>query len=264
MAMSPVAEMFISSYGWRDSYIIMGLMVLTTCIICSLLLQHDPYRKGLMPDGEHREPVESDFALRGLTFRTAVQTWKFWLTCIIFATYFFCIQIVLVHVVPYATDIGISPESAALILTVAGGSSIIGRLLMGFTCDRYGSKAAVIACFGVFVVSFIMLLWAEELWFLYLFAFVYGISHGGFIAIISPLIADLFGTRSHGILLGVAVFCGTVGGAIGPLLAGYVFDVTASYRWAFIIMLAVSFAGLVLGSLLKPARRNHAGESFTA
>jgi MFS family permease len=69
---------------------------------------------------------------------------------------------------------------------------------------------------------------------LYLFAAVYGFTHGGFFTVISPIVAEYFGLRSHGLLFGIAVFAGTVGGFIGPyFFSGYIFDITASYRLAF-------------------------------
>ena len=93
---------------------------------------------------------------------------------------------------------------------------------------------------------------ADKLWMLYLFAAVYGFSHGGFFTLISPLIAGLFGTRSQGSLLGIVIFSGTLGGSIGMTLSGYIFDVTGSYRIAFIILLGLVIFGLVNMLLIRP------------
>ena len=87
---------------------------------------------------------------------------------------------------------------------------------------------------------------------LYLFAVIYGVAHGGFFALISPTVAELFGTGSHGVLLGIAFFSGTIGGAIGPLLAGHIFDITSSYQLIFLICTAMSVIGTILTSLLTP------------
>jgi MFS family permease len=88
---------------------------------------------------------------------------------------------------------------------------------------------------------------------LYLFAAVYGLAHGGFFTVISPIVAEFFGIGSHGVLFGVVGFSGTVGGAIGPFLAGHIFDITSSYQLVFFILTGVSVAGLILISLLRPA-----------
>ena len=101
---------------------------------------------------------------------------------------------------------------------------------------------------------------ANELWMLYLFAAVYGFSHGGFFTLISPLIAGLFGTRSQGSILGIVIFSGTVGGSIGMTLSGYIFDVTGSYTIAFILLLGLVILGLVNMLLIKPITKGTAND----
>jgi MFS family permease len=71
---------------------------------------------------------------------------------------------------------------------------------------------------------------------------------------VSPLLAELFGTGSHGLLYGIVLFSGTLGGASGPLLGGYIFDKTSSYQILFVLLTALAAVGLVLMTLLKPIR----------
>ena len=81
----------------------------------------------------------------------------------------------------------------------------------------------------------------------------YGLSHGGLFTIVAPTIAEYFGTRAVGAIFGAIVFFGTVGGAIGPILAGRIFDDTGSYAAAFLTLAGMAAAGLVLVlSLPKP------------
>ena len=87
---------------------------------------------------------------------------------------------------------------------------------------------------------------------LYLFSAVYGFCHGGFFALISPMVADLFGITSHGVIYGIVIFSGTIGGAIGPILAGYIFDITASYQLDFLFLLAFAILGLILITMIRP------------
>jgi len=69
------------------------------------------------------------------------------------------------------------------------------------------------------------------------------------------MVAELFGTRSQGAIFGTVALSGTIGGAIGPLLAGWLFDINGSYQLAFLLCTALSIIALVLASLLKqPAR----------
>ncbi len=87
---------------------------------------------------------------------------------------------------------------------------------------------------------------------LYLFAVVYGFAHGGFFVLMSPWIAELCGLRSHGAIFGIVLFGGTIGGAIGAVLSGYIFDVTASYQLASLVCAILGVIGLILTLLLKP------------
>jgi len=102
------------------------------------------------------------------------------------------------------------------------------------------------------MASFFWLLVIRELWMFYLFAVVYGFAHGGFFVLISPMTAGLFGTRAHGVIFGIVYLAGTLGGAAGPWLAGYIFDITQSYQIVFWILLILSAVGLLLISTVKP------------
>ena len=87
---------------------------------------------------------------------------------------------------------------------------------------------------------------------LYLFAAVFGFGYGGVSALMSPTVAEVFGLRSHGVILGVITFLATAGCAIGAVMAGSVFDITGSYQVAFLICVALSIIGIILSALLRP------------
>ena len=86
---------------------------------------------------------------------------------------------------------------------------------------------------------------------LFLFAPVYGISHGGFFVIASPSVANYFGTRFHGVLFGTVLFFGALGGTLGPVIIGRLFDVYRSYDHAFALLIAFTFFGFMLTLRLK-------------
>jgi MFS family permease len=95
-------------------------------------------------------------------------------------------------------------------------------------------------------------------WMLYTFAPVYGFAHGGSFAIVSPLVAELFGIKSHASNLGLLFFIGMSGGALGPIITGRIYDVSHSYHSAFVIMLAAAATGLVLALTLRPVASGRA------
>jgi MFS family permease len=152
----------------------------------------------------------------------------------------------MLHIAPHAMDMGIPATTAAGIVSTIAGASMVGRLFIGFVADRAGYRNCMIGCIMVLISTFLWLQVADELWMLYLFAVFYGMGHGGHFTLISPLVAEHFGIRSHGVLFGIVLFAGTFGGAVGPILAGHLFDITGSYSSAFWICAAVGSVGLGL------------------
>ena len=251
--MPPIANWLISGYGWRTSYFIIGIIALALVILVAQFLRRDPAQMGQLPDGEEKVNIGClNSADGGFSFQKAIHTRQFWMLCVIFLVVAFCVEAIIVHIVPHATDLGISAVSAANILAVIGGVSIIGRFVMGSAGDKAGNRLAIIVCFLILFVSLLWMLVAKESWMLYLFACVYGFAHGGFFAVISPWVAELFGLSSHGVILGAVFFSTTIGGAIGPVLAGHIFDVTSSYQLAFLVFTVICIVGFILTLLLKP------------
>ena len=250
----PVANWLISEYDWRTSYMVMGIASIIVIVIAAQFLKRDPSQVGQLPYGQEEEKVKgTNPASIGLSLKEAIRTRSFWIFALAMASFGFCLFVIMVHIVPYATDIGISATKAASILAVIGASGIVGRVSFGGLSDRLGNKRTFIICFVLVAITLILLMIAKELWLFYLFAAVFGLAYGGWATVMAPLVADLFGLRSHGVILGSATFGATIGGAIGPIVAGSIFDVTGSYQLAFIISIILSIIGLVAATSLKPA-----------
>jgi len=253
LAIPLVASMLITAYGWRISYAFIGGVVLLSLVSIAQLLERDPGRKGLLPDrGKASSGEIPSGESEGLSLRETLRTRQFWIICAANLTVVFCIMTIMVHIVPHARDMRVSVAGAAGILSTIGGVSTIGRFMTGFAADRFGSKKTMIACFVLLLSALLWLQAAEALWMIYLFAVVYGTAHGGFFTAISLIVAEFFGIKAHGVLFGIAAFCGTVGGSIGPFVAGYIFDITAGYALAFLLCALVSAIGLALMTRLKP------------
>ncbi|MBI4186919.1 MAG: MFS transporter [Chloroflexi bacterium] len=249
----PVSNLLVSAYGWRTSYIIIGIVTLIVVMAAAQFVRRDPGRMGLQPDGESGAvAADLDLQARGFPFRSAVRTRQLWQLCGIFYCLFLLAYTIPVHMVIYATGLGISSTSAANILTVAGASTISG-VIMGLTIDRLGNKRALIITSLLFVLSLAWLLAARELWMLYLFAVVFGFGFGCLWVLETPAVAELFGLRSHGAITGFIYFVATLGGTTGIVLAGYIFDVTQSYQPAFLVGLGIAVIGLALAVSLRPS-----------
>ena len=249
-----LASILIIRYGWRSSCAIIGVAVLVILVAIAQLLRRDPGQMGLSPDGDasgstHRPISDID----GLALREAMRTRQFWTICAAMLAIVFCLLTVMVHIVPFAQEINVSPTRAASVLSAIAGVSMAGRFISGLAIDRIGGKRVILFCFILLIAGLLWLQIATELWMLYLFAVVYGFAHGGFFTAFSPLIAEFFGIKFHGALFGITMFSGNFGGALGPVMAGYVFDVTGAYAGAFWICTVIAILGFVLVALLKPA-----------
>ena len=252
-----VASILIAAYGWRTSYIIIGAIAMVLLISIGQLLRRDPTRMGLLPDGDRESQTESSKpAETGFYLHEALRTRQFWTICLAYLATMFCLLIIMVHIVPHATDIGISSTTAAGILSAIGGISMAGRFITGIAIDRIGNRLSMIICFILLISALMWMQLARELWMLYLFAVVYGFGHGGLFTVISPIVAEYFGLRSHGALFGIVFFSSMVGGAIGPVIAGHIFDTTGSYSLAFWVCTAVGALALGLVLSLRKTRLN--------
>jgi len=250
-----VASWLISSYGWRNSYVFLGTISLVSIMVIAQFLRRDPSQKGLKPFGAQNEDANSsDLVDEGLTLREAMRTRQFWMVCATYFVVWYCALSMTVHIAPHAVDLGFSTARAAGMISTIGGVSMLGRLVMGGTGDRLGNKRALLISFLVLVTALSWLPFARDMWALYLFVTIYGFAHGGFFALVSPLIAEIFGMRSHGVIFGMILFICQIGGAIGSTATGRIYDVMGSYQWAFIILIILSVIGLVLSTLLRPLK----------
>ncbi|MCG8635400.1 MAG: MFS transporter [Desulfobacterales bacterium] len=246
----------IKNNGWRHSFVVLAFLIIISVLFLAQFLVRDPSCKGQLIDNGITPAAKTEGAEEGLTSKEAFGTKQFWMICYIYFVILFCTYTILMHIVQHAIDLGTSRGGAASILSAVGGVSIIGRFLMGGAGDRIGEKTALLICLLCLLLSLCWLQLVTGLWMFYLFAAVYGFAHGGFFALISPLVTKFFGTKSLGFLLGIVIFSSTIGGAIGPLLAGYIFDLTESYKIVFWILAGLSASAIAITASLRPVIRN--------
>ena len=245
----------ILSYSWRDAYTDIGLITIIGVIAAALFLKRDPAQVGQLPDGAQKiVGTGLSVDVRHFSLRDVLSTRQFWIMSAVWFSISFSVQIILVHTAPHVTDLGISATSAATVISTIGGFSIIGRLGLGAVSDRLGKRPSFIIALLFLAASIIVILYAREMWMFYVFTFLYGIAHGSFFTLISPMLAEQFGLGSLGTILGTVMFIGTLGGSVSPVLAGRIFDTTGNYQIAFLLCLALSIAAIILLFFLKPMK----------
>jgi MFS family permease len=155
------------------------------------------------------------------------------------------------HIVPHAIDLGINQVQAASILSFTGGASILGTLLMGRASDSIGRKPAIMISVLLMAVAMLWVVWSYTLWMFYLFAIVFGFSYGGISSPVNALIGDVFGTRHLGVIMAVLSAPFSIGAAVGPALAGYIFDISGSYVFAFLAGMVAALITAILALFLR-------------
>ncbi|MBI4186819.1 MAG: MFS transporter [Chloroflexi bacterium] len=254
---APVATYLISIMDWQTAYLIMGLAAWLVVMPLTGLLKRDPYEIGAFPDGassgstdagKEKGFVQTDAHSLSEVFKTR----SFWLMVFIWLPWALSLFLLYTHLVPHATDIGMSPEAAAGVLSLMGGSAIFGRLLMGIAADRAGSKRVVIICLLLQAVAMLWLIWARELWMFYLFALVYGFAYSGLGSSAGALVSETFKLRNIGAILGLLEASFGIGAAIGPAVGGIAFDISNSYSSAFLIGALAMFVATLLAALTRP------------
>ena len=263
----------IAGPGWRVACLTLGVAVIVLQVGAAQVLKHNPALLGLWPDGKEPpdgpptkksseqttfDPVStpSTWEEGGVTFKEALRSITLWKLCATKFCDLFCLFTVIIHIVPFAADRELAPTTGAALLSVIGGMSILGRMVMGAAFDCIGGRLSLVICFAVLFLSLVVLQFAGPAWSLFLFAAIYGPAHGGFFTLTAPSVAEFFGTRTHGTLFGLVVSCGTIGATLGPVVAGWLFDEMGNYSIAFTLLLGISVLGLVVAYTM-PTKSSH-------
>jgi MFS transporter, OFA family, oxalate/formate antiporter len=257
MIFPPVLSNFVINYNWRNTYLIIGLLCLGVMISMALLVRPEPRREemveaGLAAPGKTASADNPDY-----TIGQALATRQFWLIVAIYVLFGVSQFSVMVHIVPFANEEGISTVASAGAVSIIGIGSIFSRVMTGVAADRIRVKRLLFLLALILLVAFIWMNFAHQAWSLYVFGLIFGISYGGSSTITALLAAELFGLRSLGILIGTFGAVVSVGGAIGPIVVGHIFDVTGSYQWAFLVCSISAVVCLVM-TLTLPATRKKA------
>ncbi len=261
---APFATFLIAHFSWRTAFVVMGVLSAAVMIGAALPLVKDPRDAGCVPDGARFPPARKSSAgadedrHEGLTLRQAFGVRPFWLLASSWFLLSLSLHMVFIHVVPHAVDMGVSLMDASLVLSLMGLANILGRLVLGRLSDHLGLRALGVACSLAQCGTLVWLLWAHELWMLYVFGAAFGFLWGGAGTVTTVLTVDIFGTQSLGTIMGMMSASWAMGAAAGPAIGGYVFDVTGHYNAAFGSGAAALLTAAGLLSLLGKGARTPA------
>ncbi len=254
----PLSQHLINIFDWSGAYAIIGSVAGGVTIVTALLLKSAPPQEtSSLGKTENSTPARK--SVSGM--REMILSREMLLVIAIFGLINFCIQMVMVHLVNFATDIGISSLQAAGYLGIIGVISIAGRLIMGGMADRIGSYHSLVVCGVLLLVSLIVLFFNTTPVGFLIFAVLFGFAYGGEIPQLPMLIADIFGVRAMGSLMGIAIFISMFGAALGPWVGGKVYDLTRNYHYAFAI---AAIAGMIRLFLIIGFKKRLAPECYNS
>jgi MFS family permease len=270
----PLLALSVGQFGWRTSLFIIGIGLWVICLPLCLVMRHKPQQYGYLPDGDTATAIpgatngsvlhspndvmkqDSGSSIVDFTAKEALRTRAFWLLSLAYFFTHIALSAVMAHVVPYLESVDIPSALAATVVTGMTLCSLIGRLGFGFLGDFTNKRylvaiGLVLQTIGIFAFSCID---ADRVWLIVPFLLAYAPGYGGPIPLRAALLADYFGGSSFGTIFGWVALVVMIGGLVGPVVAGWIFDVMGSYRLAWQLLALVIIPAIPLILLAKPPR----------
>jgi MFS family permease len=252
-------------WNWRSTFVVFGFMVWAVYWIAAYLVRRNPQDLGLQPYGQELKPSAPEDAKgtsgqqppasapQAIYTKEALTKSYFWILFFVHCLWVVGMATPLVHLVPYATDIGVSPDTAAAMLAVLGGVSVLGRLALGAVGEGIGTRNAMRMMLLVQALSMLWLAVSKGPWMLWMFSFLFGFSYGGLASMFPLVTSEYFGVAAMGSIFGLILLGATLGGTVGPWLAGFIFDLAGQYYYGFLAGMISMGMGLILTLYLPSA-----------
>ncbi len=263
-AVVPGVTLLITYTGWRNALVILGLVTIVVGLPLAAVMRHKPEPYGYYPDNEAPAgdgvergaegalvPIQDD----GLTAREALRTSAFWFMASAFAVRVGVTGSVALHFIPFLSDMGIGLNVAGLMVTMLGIIGIIGRLGFGWLGDIFPKRYVVAGGLCSLTMGMLALAFATSLWHVVLALLLYAPAYGGLATMMFAMRGEYFGRKSFATIQGFMGSVLVLGTVSGPIYAGWIFDVTKSYRLAFITFaIASALSILLILAARKPVR----------
>ena len=238
LVMLPLAMALVAVVGWRGAFLALGAgLVAIVAPLTAALVRNDPTERGLLAYGATAPPptaTASHDAVERTPVSEAVRTWPFLLLC---ASFWVCgyttFGVILAHFIPHATDHGFQPQQAAEALGIMGAMNIVGTIASGWLCDRLGPKVPLALYYLFRGLSLFYLPFVTTVPGLFAFAALFGLNFISTVPATTTLTARIYGRYSVGELSGWIFASHQLGGAIGSIASGWLFDKSGDYTLAF-------------------------------
>jgi len=245
---APVAQILISGIGWRSAYLAQGAVMTVLVWPLAALFSRDDAPARVSSSSSSSSVATDRPARRDWTLAEAIATPHFWLLFTVYLCTGLGSFFVSLHQLAFAADMGFEPLHAASILGMGSFFSVIGTIFTGTISDYVGREVSAIIAYGISIIGVIAALFitnADQTWLLWIHAGFFGLTWGARGPMITAKTADLFQGRHLGAILGVISIGTGIGAAVGAWASGLIFDLSGSYRLAFILSIVSYMAGCV-------------------
>ncbi len=260
----PIINWIVLAYGWRFSYVLLGIVMLAVNILLVLgAIKGNPEDMGLKPYGHQpmeaaAAPQESDdtpLRTDDLNLLQAFKTGSFWFFLTVM---FICGSgdfMVAAHLVPFVTDYGVSPTTAANMMAWFGLLSMGGILIAGPASDLIGNKIPIALTFAVRLILFLMITQYPNPITFYIFAAGFGFTLMITAPLTTTLSGRLYGFTHVGVISGFITTIHHLGGGLWAFVGGVLFDITGSYQITFIFSAALAVIAIICSLAIKEKRQ---------
>jgi len=248
IVMPALVHLLIARYGWRFAFAISGcaVLIIPMPMIALFLKEASPPASSLV-DSASRQ-------IEGLDWGDIRKARTFWVMIASFVLAGASVQACVIHIAPLLSDRGATATFATLAVSVAGLAMLAGRAGTGYFLDRYFGPHVALVLFAMAALGMALLATGVTGEFALLSVFIVGLAFGAELDVIAYLISRYFGLRALGVAFGVAFGSFVLAGGIGPLLMGFAFDRTGSYRAPIAGFSIVTMLAAVLVGRLGPYR----------
>ncbi len=248
----PVLQHYFASIGWRQTYVGVGLFCFAAMLPLALLLRRRAPQAETAPLGG----AGAAWPERPLGF-TPGQLQG--LLCIAGVACCVAMSMPQVHIIAYCGDLGYGPARGAQMLSLMLGSGIVSRLASGWICDRIGGLRTLLLGSGLQALALAMFLPFDGLASLYVLSAMFGLFQGGIVPSYAIIVREYFSPLEAGQRVGTVLMATLFGMALGGWMSGEIFDLTGSYRAAFLNGIGWNLLNLAIAfELLRRARRRFA------
>jgi MFS family permease len=240
-----LAQWGIDHVGWRQTYLWMGVVCSVGMVLLSLCMrQRPPLVEAKSPQGAVPSAGGSGLAFgMGLSKAQA-------LLCVAGVACCVAMSMPQVHIVAYCTDLGFGAARGAEMLSLMLASGIVSRLVSGMICDRIGGIRTLLLGSALQGVALLLFLPFDGLVPLYIISAMFGLFQGGIVPSYAIIVREYFPPQEAGARVGAVIMATLVGMALGGWLSGWIFDLTGSYRAAFLNGLAWNLLNLSIATFL--------------